>query len=190
MNYHVCFTCVARLYHVCRPWSVGRGKKFWAVQNFLPRPTPSRFFPASCHVYKSTIARLKLDINAKNIVCFTGNNFLTWFGRKALCDRASTLRHGYKQHGFGRISATDSSDSTNRCRLHTLRHRRHTGDLGGHNKQEQSSYLPVKEQGWQMVMTGSRHVWQRRLAGGRRNLAFSATDRCTTRQYWRWQKIW
>ena len=70
-------TCVSRVLHVfitcitrgC-PWA-----KFWAVQNFLPRPTPFRFFSASCHVYK-----FKLDINA-NIVCFTGDNFLTGFGR-------------------------------------------------------------------------------------------------------------
>ena len=83
MDYHVCFTCVSRMLHVFTtcvtrgcPWA-----KFWAVQNFLPRPTPFRFFSASYHVYKSTVARLKLDINAKNIVCFTGDNFLTGFGR-------------------------------------------------------------------------------------------------------------
>ena len=92
-------TCVSRVLHVCCtslprvPPVVVRGLKFWAVQNFLPRPTPFRFSPASCHVYKSNVARLKLDINANNIVCFTGDHFLTGFcrdklSRKALCDGA------------------------------------------------------------------------------------------------------
>ena len=69
---------------------VVRGLKFWAVQNFLPRPTPFRFFSASCHVYKSTVARLKLDINANNIVCFTGDHFLTGFGRDQAVKRCVT----------------------------------------------------------------------------------------------------
>ena len=85
-------TCVSRVLHVFTtcvtrgcPWA-----KFWAVQNFLPRPTPFRFFSASCHVYKSTVARLKLDINANNIVCFTGDNFLTGFGRDQAVKRCVT----------------------------------------------------------------------------------------------------
>ena len=85
-------TCVSRVLHVFTtcvtrgcPWA-----KFWAVQNFLPRPTPFRFFSASCHVYKSTVARLKLDINADNIVCFTGDNFLTGFGRDQAVKRCVT----------------------------------------------------------------------------------------------------
>ncbi len=88
--------CASRLLHVCCtslprvPPVVGCGKKFWAVQNFLPQPTPSRFFPASTRVYKSTIARLKLDIKANNIVCFTGNNFLMWFGRDKAVKRCVT----------------------------------------------------------------------------------------------------
>ena len=89
---HVFTTCVTR---GC-PWA-----KLWAVQNFLPRPTPFRFFSASCHVYKSTAARLKLDINANNIVCFTGDNFLTGFGREALCDRAFWLTgHCQRRRGL------------------------------------------------------------------------------------------
>ena len=89
-------TCVSRLFHVCCtslprvPPVVVRGLKFWAVQNFLPRPTPFRFFPASFHVYKSTVARLKLDINANNIVCFTGGHFLTGFGRDQAVKRCVT----------------------------------------------------------------------------------------------------
>ena len=85
-------TCVSRVLHVFTT-SVTRGcpwAKFWAVQNFLPRPTPFRFFSASCHVYKSTVARLKLDINANNIVCFTGDNFLTGFGRDQAVKRCVT----------------------------------------------------------------------------------------------------
>ena len=85
-------TCVSRVLHVFTtcvtrgcPWA-----KFWAVQNFLPRPTPFRFFSASCHVYKSTFARLKLDINANNIVCFTGDDFLTGFGRDQAVKRCVT----------------------------------------------------------------------------------------------------
>ena len=88
----MCFTCVSRVLHVFTtcvtrgcPWA-----KFWAVQNFLPRPTPLRFFSASCHVYKSTVARLKLDINANNIVCFTGDDFLTGFGRDQAVKRCVT----------------------------------------------------------------------------------------------------
>ena len=72
----MCCTSLPRV-----PPVVVRGLKFWAVQNFLLRSTPFRFFSASCHVYKSTVARLKLDINANNIVCFTGDHFLTVFGR-------------------------------------------------------------------------------------------------------------
>ena len=34
----MCCTSLPRVPHV-----VGRGKKFWAVQNFLPRPTPLQF---------------------------------------------------------------------------------------------------------------------------------------------------
>ena len=89
-------TCVSRVLHVCCtslprvPPVVVRGLKFWAVQNFLPRPTPFRFFSASCHVYKSTVARLKLDINANNIVCFTGDHFLTGFGRDQAVKRCVT----------------------------------------------------------------------------------------------------
>ena len=78
---HVFNTCVTR---GC-PWA-----KFWAVQNFLPRPTPFRFFSASYHVYKSTVTRLKLDINTNNIVCFTGDNFLTGFGRDQAVKRCVT----------------------------------------------------------------------------------------------------
>ena len=74
--FHVCFTSLPRV-----PPVVVRGLKFWAVQNFLPRPTPFRFSPRSAtHVYKSTVAHLKLDINANNTVCFTGDHFLTGFG--------------------------------------------------------------------------------------------------------------
>ena len=69
---------------------VVRGLKFLAVQTFLPRPTPFRIFSASCHVYKSTVARLKLDINANNIVCFTGYHFLTGFGRDQAVKRCVT----------------------------------------------------------------------------------------------------
>ena len=89
-------TCVSRVFHVCCtslprvPPVVVRGLKFWAVQNFLPRPTPFRFFSASCHVYKSTVARLKHDINANNIVCFTGDQFLTVFGRDQVVKRCVT----------------------------------------------------------------------------------------------------
>ena len=81
----MCFTSVSRV-----PPVVVRGLKLWAVQNFLPRPTPFRFFSASCHVYKSTVARLKLDINANNIVCFTGGHFLTGFGRDQAVKRCVT----------------------------------------------------------------------------------------------------
>ena len=83
--FHVCCTSVPRV-----PPVVVRGLKLWAVQNFLPRPTPFRFFSASCHVYKSTVARLKLDINANNIVCFTGDHFLTGFGRDQAVKRCVT----------------------------------------------------------------------------------------------------
>ena len=57
----MCCTSLPRV-----PPVVVRGLKFWAVQNFLPRPTPFRFSPASCHVYKSTVARFKLDIKARS----------------------------------------------------------------------------------------------------------------------------
>ena len=83
--FHVCCTSLSRV-----PPVVVRGLKFWAVQNFLPRPTPFRFFSASCHVYKSTVARLKLDINANNIVCFTGDQLLTGFGRDQAVKRCVT----------------------------------------------------------------------------------------------------
>ena len=63
------------------------GLKFWAVQNFVPRTTPFLFFPASCHIYKSTVARLKLDINANNIVCFTVDHFSMGFGRDKVVKR-------------------------------------------------------------------------------------------------------
>ena len=85
-------TCVSRVLHVFTT-CVTRGcpgLKCWAVQNFLPHPTPFRFFSASCHVYKSTVARLKLDINANNIVCFTGDHFLTGFGRDQAVKRCVT----------------------------------------------------------------------------------------------------
>ena len=89
-------TCDSRVFHVLHVFTtcVTRGcpwAKFWAVQNFLPSSTLFRFFSASCHVYKSTVARLKLDINANNIVCFTRQLFdelWPWSSRKALCDRA------------------------------------------------------------------------------------------------------
>ena len=87
---------LSRVFHVCCtsfpsvPPVVVRGLKFWAVQNFLPRRTPFRFFSASCHVYKSTAVRLKLDINANNIVCFTGDNFWTGFGRDQAVKRCVT----------------------------------------------------------------------------------------------------
>ena len=89
-------TCVSHVLHVCCtslprvPPVIVRGLKFWAVQNFLPRPTPFRFFSASCHVYKSTVARLKLHINANSIVCFTGDHFLTGFGRDQAIKRCVT----------------------------------------------------------------------------------------------------
>ena len=63
------------------PPVVFRGLKVWSVQNFLQRPTPFWFCPASRHVYKSTVACLKLDINTNNIVCFTGDHFLAGVGR-------------------------------------------------------------------------------------------------------------
>ena len=81
----MCCTSLPRV-----PPVVVRGLKFWAVKNFLPRPTPFPFFSASCHVYKSTVARLKLDINANNIVCFTGDHFLTGFGRDQAVKRCVT----------------------------------------------------------------------------------------------------
>ena len=90
------FTCVSHVFHVCCtslprvPPVVVHGLKFWAVQNFLPRPTPFQIFSASCHVYKSTVARLKLDINANNIVCFMGDHFLTGFGRDQVVKRCVT----------------------------------------------------------------------------------------------------
>ena len=74
--FHMCCTSSPRV-----PPVVVRRLKFWAVQNFLLCPTPFRFFPASCHVYKSTVAHLKLYINVNNIVCFMGDHFLTGFGR-------------------------------------------------------------------------------------------------------------
>jgi hypothetical protein len=70
------------------PPVVVRGLKFWAVQNFLPRPAPFRFLPAFCHVYNSTVARLKLDINAS--LLFYG--VWPWSSRKALCDRGFSVR--------------------------------------------------------------------------------------------------
>ena len=79
-------TCVSRVLHVfttCAALGCPRGK-------FLFRPTPFRFFSASCHAYKSTVARLKLDINANNIVCFTGDHFLTGFGRDLAVKRCVT----------------------------------------------------------------------------------------------------
>ena len=69
---HVFSTCAAR---GC-PWAkLLSSSKLFVAFNAVP------ISPASCHVYKSTVARLKLDINANNIVCFTGEHFLTAFGR-------------------------------------------------------------------------------------------------------------
>ena len=76
-------TCVSRVLHVfttCATRGCPRAKilsssKLLAASDAVP------IFPASYHVYKSTVARLKLDINANNIVCFTGDHFFTGFGR-------------------------------------------------------------------------------------------------------------
>ena len=61
------------------PLVVVHGLKFWAVQNFLPRPTSFQFFPVSCHVYELTVAHLKFNMNVNNIVCFMGDHFFMGF---------------------------------------------------------------------------------------------------------------
>ena len=85
----MCCTTLPRVLPV-----VVRGLKFWAVQNFSPCPTPFRFSPASCHVYKSTVARIKLDTQRKQYSLLHGrlifDGFWPWLSRKALCDQAFT----------------------------------------------------------------------------------------------------
>ena len=76
-------TCVSRVLHVfttcaasvCPLAKILGSSKHFRASDAVP------IFPASCHVYKSTVARLKLEINANNIVCLTGDHFLTGFGR-------------------------------------------------------------------------------------------------------------
>ena len=87
------------------------GLKFWVVQNFLSRPTPFWFFPASCHVYKSTVARLKLDTNAKKHRLLHGRSlfdgFWPWLSRKALCDRAFSLLNQIRPWGEHKFTLTE-----------------------------------------------------------------------------------
>ena len=95
MDYHVIFTFVACLYHVCRPWlsagqSLEQFKTYCRVQrrsDFSPRPAKS-------------INRLQLFLNLTSTheqhrllhrrPLFDG--FWPWLSRKALCDWASRQR--------------------------------------------------------------------------------------------------
>jgi len=74
-DYYACCTSLPRVF----PVDV-RGLRLWAVQIF-PHLMPFRIRTVSCHLYKSTLDSLKLDITANNIVCSTWNFLLTCYSR-------------------------------------------------------------------------------------------------------------
>ena len=75
---HIFTTCATR---GCPRAKILSSSKLFAVSEAVPN---------FLRVYKSTVARLKLDINANNIVCFTGDHFLTGFGRDQALKRCVT----------------------------------------------------------------------------------------------------
>jgi hypothetical protein len=82
--------CVGRLYHKCHPQL--NSSKLFTAPNAVP------IFPASCHVHKSNLARLKLDFNVNNIVYFTKDHFLTGFRRDQAVKRGVTEALDYLQY--------------------------------------------------------------------------------------------
>ena len=73
----MCCTSLPRV-----PSVLVRALKFWAVQNFLPRPTSFRSFPTSCHVHNATVARLQREQHRLFYVRPLFDVFWPWLSRK------------------------------------------------------------------------------------------------------------
>ena len=101
-DYHVCCTSLPRV-----PSVLVRASMFWAVQNFLPRPTQLRSFLTSSRVYNAAVARLQREQHRLFHVRPRFDVFWPWLSRQVLSDQGFMLwvyghcqyLHSYTQCG-------------------------------------------------------------------------------------------
>ena len=95
-SYHVLITagtriitCVSRVLYVLTMCAIRACPRSNVLRSsiFIPRPTPFRSFPTSCHVYNAAVARLQREQHRLFHVRLLFDVFWPWLSRQVLSDQ-------------------------------------------------------------------------------------------------------